>query len=82
MEVVGFVQAAYLDGTDLPARSSRGLHDTRKGLGNPEARIGRGKKGFYLGARVRLVLMVVYAATIVAAFIGRPEMRYNIAYFT
>ena len=30
---------------------------------------------------VRLVLMVVYAAAMIAALIGRLEMRYGIAYF-
>jgi len=28
-----------------------------------------------------LVFCVVYAVSIVAAFIGRPELRYSIAYF-
>jgi hypothetical protein len=31
--------------------------------------------------RTSLVLMVVYAAAIAATIIGRPEMRYSIAYF-
>jgi len=30
---------------------------------------------------VSLVLMVVYAATIAATVIGRPELRHSIAYF-
>lgn len=47
----GLIQAACLDGTDLPAWSSRDPHDTRKGLGDPEARVGRGSEGFYLGYR-------------------------------
>jgi hypothetical protein len=38
-----------MDGTDLPAWSSRDPHDTSKGLGDPDARLGRGKKGFVLG---------------------------------
>jgi len=38
-----------VDGTDLPAWSSRDPHDTRRGLGDPDARVGRGKKGFLLG---------------------------------
>ncbi len=46
---VGLVQAACIDGTDLPAWSSRDPHDTRRGLGDPDARLGRGKKGFLLG---------------------------------
>ena len=45
----GLVQAACVDGTDLPAWSSRDSHDTRRGLGDPDARVGRGKKGFMLG---------------------------------
>jgi hypothetical protein len=49
LAAVGLIQAAALDGTDLPAWSSRDPHDTRKGLGDPEARVGRGDKGFYLG---------------------------------
>lgn len=47
----GLVQAACLDGTDLPAWSSRDPHDNRRGLGDPEARVGRGAEGFYLGYR-------------------------------
>ena len=34
---------------DLPAWSNRDPHDTRRGLGDPDARVGRGRKGFYLG---------------------------------
>jgi hypothetical protein len=45
----GLVQAACMDGTDLPAWSSRDPHNTRQGLGDPDARVGRGKKGFLLG---------------------------------
>jgi len=45
----GLVQAACVDGADLPAWSSRDPHDTRRGLGDPDARVGRGKKGFSLG---------------------------------
>ena len=45
----GLIQAACVDGTDLPAWSSRDPHDTSRGLGDPEARLGRGKKGFILG---------------------------------
>jgi hypothetical protein len=40
----GLVQAACVDGTDIPAWSSRDLHDTARGLGDPDARVGRGKK--------------------------------------
>jgi len=49
LAAAGLIQAACLDGTDLPAWSSRDPHDTRRGLGDPEARVGRGKKGFILG---------------------------------
>jgi len=49
LSATGLVQAAGLDGTDLPAWSSRDPHDTRRGLGDPDARVGRGKKGFLLG---------------------------------
>jgi len=45
----GLIQAACVDGTDLPAWSSRDPHNTRQGLGDPDARVGRGKKGFTLG---------------------------------
>ena len=49
LSAAGLVQAAGLDGTDLPAWSIRDPHDTRRGLGDPDARLGRGKKGFLLG---------------------------------
>jgi len=49
LSAVGLVQAACMDGTDLPAWSSRDPHDTSRGLGDPDARLGRGKKGFILG---------------------------------
>jgi hypothetical protein len=45
----GLIQAACVDGTDLQAWSSRDPHDTNRGLGDPDARVGRGKKGFILG---------------------------------
>jgi hypothetical protein len=45
----GLVQAACVDGTDLQAWSSRDPQNTRRGLGDPDARVGRGKKGFLLG---------------------------------
>jgi hypothetical protein len=56
MSAVGLVQAACVDGTDLPAWSSRDPHDTRRGLGDPEARLGRGKKGFVLGYQSLLLV--------------------------
>jgi len=49
LAAAGLIQAVCFDGTDLPAWSSRGPHGTSRGLGDPEARVGRGKKGFYLG---------------------------------
>jgi len=49
LSAAGLVQAACIDGTDLPAWSSRDPHDTGRGLGDPDARVGRGKKGFLLG---------------------------------
>ena len=49
LSAAGLVQAACVDGTDLLAWSSRDPHDTRRGLGDPDARVGRGKKGFSLG---------------------------------
>ena len=49
LSAAGLIQAACMDGTDIPAWSSRDPHDTRRGLGDPDARVGRGKKGFLLG---------------------------------
>jgi hypothetical protein len=49
LSAVGLIQAACVDGTDLPAWSSRDPHDTSRGFGDPDARLGRGKKGFILG---------------------------------
>ena len=49
LAAVGLIQAAGIDGTDLPAWSSRDPHNTSRGLGDPDARVGRGKKGFILG---------------------------------
>jgi len=49
LSAAGLIQAACVDGTDIPAWSSRDPHDTRRGLGDPDARVGRGKKGFMLG---------------------------------
>jgi hypothetical protein len=51
LTAVGLVQAACIDGTDLRAWSSRSLGDSRRGLGDPDARLGRGKHGFILGYR-------------------------------
>lgn len=49
MLAAGLIQAACLDGTDLPAWSSRDPHNNHQGLGDPEARVGRGSEGFPLG---------------------------------
>ena len=49
MTAVGLVQAACVDGTDLRAWSSRSQEDSRRGLGDPDARLGRGRNGFILG---------------------------------
>ena len=49
LSAVGLIQAGCVDGTDLPGWSSRDPHDTSRGLGDPDARLGRGKKGFVLG---------------------------------
>jgi hypothetical protein len=51
LSAVGLVQAACVDGTDLRAWSSRSLDDNKKGFGDPDARLGRGRRGFYLGYR-------------------------------
>jgi hypothetical protein len=51
LSAVGLVQAACVDGTDLRAWSSRSLDDSKRGLGDPDARLGRGGKGFCLGYR-------------------------------
>jgi len=45
------VQVAYVDGTDLRTWSSRSLDDFKRGRGDPDTRLGRGGKGFYLGYR-------------------------------
>ena len=49
LSTVDLVQAVGLDGTSLPLWSSRAPHDTHRGLGAPDARLGRGKSGFILG---------------------------------
>jgi hypothetical protein len=51
LTAVGLIQAACMDGTDLRAWSSRSLDDNKRGLGDPDARLGRGRRGFYLGYR-------------------------------
>jgi len=45
LAAVELVQTACVDGTYFPAWSNRDPHDTGKGLGDPDARLGRGKKG-------------------------------------
>ena len=49
LAAAGLIQAACFDGTDFEAWSSRDPNDTCKGRGDPEARLGKGKKGFMLG---------------------------------
>ena len=56
LSAAGLVQAACIDGTDLPAWSSRDPHNTKRGLGDPDARVGRGKKGFMLGYQSRFLV--------------------------
>jgi len=51
MLAAGLIQAACFDGADLKAWSSRDPKDNTRGLGDPEARVGRGPEGFYLGYR-------------------------------
>ena len=51
LTAVGLVQATCIDGTDLRAWSSRSLDDNKRGRGDPDARLGRGRRGFYLGYR-------------------------------
>ena len=51
LSATGLIQAACMDGTDLRAWSSRSPDDNKRGLGDPDARLGRGRKGFYLGYR-------------------------------
>jgi hypothetical protein len=53
---LGLIQAACFDGTDLKAWGSRNPKDNRKGLGDPEARVGRGPEGYYLGYRSLLLI--------------------------
>lgn len=56
MLAAGLIQAACFDGTDLKAWSSRDPHDNTRGFGDPEARLGRGPEGFYLGYRSLLLV--------------------------
>ena len=49
LSALGLIQAACIDGTDFEAWSSRDPNETRRGLGDPDARLGRGKKSFILG---------------------------------
>ncbi len=51
LDATGLVQAACIDGTDLRAWSSRSPDDNKRGRGDPDARLGRGRRGFYLGYR-------------------------------
>jgi len=56
MLAAGLIQAACFDGTDLKAWSSRAPKDNTRGLGDPEARVGRGPEGYYLGYRSLLLI--------------------------
>jgi len=47
LAAAGLVQAACIDGTDIPAWSSRDPHDTRRGRGDLDARVGRCKNGAF-----------------------------------
>ena len=47
LSAVGLIQAACLDGTDLPVWSSRDPHGTCRGQGDPDVRVGRTKKGAF-----------------------------------
>jgi hypothetical protein len=49
LSAVGLIQAACIGGTGLPAWSSQDPHDTGRGLGDADARVVRGRKGFYVG---------------------------------
>ena len=49
LAALGLIQAAVVDGTDFRAWSSRDMKDNRKGFGDPDARVGKGKKGFIVG---------------------------------
>jgi hypothetical protein len=53
---LGLIQAACFDGTDLKAWSSRNPKDNRKGFGDPEATVGMGPEGYYLGYRSLLLI--------------------------
>lgn len=71
---VGLVHASVVDGTDLHAWSSRDPHNTRRGLGDREARVGRGPEGFYLGYRsLFLVDMEGFPLSHVEASANRNE---------
>ena len=47
LAAAGLIQAACIDGTDIPAWSSRDPHDTRRGRGDLDARVGRCKNGAF-----------------------------------
>jgi len=72
LTAVGLVQAACIDGTDLRAWSSRSLDDNKQGLGDPDAWLGRGRKGFYLGYRT------VFLADIEGFPLGPVEAPANV----
>jgi hypothetical protein len=47
LSAVGLIQAACIDDTDIPAWSSRDPHETSRGFGDPDARVGRRKSGAF-----------------------------------
>ena len=50
------IQAACFDGTDLKAWSCRNPKDNTRGFGDPEATVGMGPEGYYLGYRSLLLI--------------------------
>ncbi|MFH2110838.1 MAG: hypothetical protein ABIJ47_06190 [Candidatus Bathyarchaeota archaeon] len=62
LTAVGLIQAACMDGTDIPAWSSRDPHDTGRDLGDPDTRVGQGKKGFSLGYQSLFLVDIARAA--------------------
>ena len=72
LTAVGLVQAACIDGTDLKAWSSRSPDDNKRGRGDPDARLGRGRRGFYLGYRT------VFLTDIEGFPIGHVEAPANV----
>jgi len=53
---LGLIQAACFYGTDLKAWSCRNPKDNSRGFGDPEATVGMGHEGYYLGYRSLLLI--------------------------